>query len=69
MLFRSRLVETATGQVLWAGAFDQTQQDLSSNLFDFWMFWSEGPRWFTAAELAHLGVEKLIGEMDGEMEE
>lgn len=62
--FELEMVETATGKVLWASAFDQTQQDLSANLFDFWMFWRGGPRWFTSAELARLGVEKLIEQMD-----
>jgi PBP1b-binding outer membrane lipoprotein LpoB len=67
--FQLELVETATGNVLWSGAFDQTQQPLTSNLFDFWMFWSGGPHWFTAAELARLGVEKLVAEMDTILEE
>jgi len=67
--FQLELVETTTGHVLWSGAFDQTQQSLSSNLYDFWMFWREGPRWFTAAELAKLGVEKLVAEMDTILEE
>ena len=62
--FELEMVETTTGKVLWASAFDQTQQDLSANLFDFWMFWRGGPRWFTSAELARLGVEKLIEQMD-----
>jgi len=67
--FQLELVETTTGHVLWSGAFDQTQQSLSSNLYDFWMFWQEGPRWFTAAELARLGVQKLVEEMDSILEE
>lgn len=66
--FQLELVETSTGNVLWSGAFDQTQQELSTNLLDFWMFWQEGPRWFTAAELARLGVQKLVGEMDDILE-
>jgi hypothetical protein len=61
--FQLELVQSADGEVLWSGAFDQTQQPLSSNLFDFWMFWREGPRWFTAAELARLGVERLVEDM------
>jgi len=67
--FELELVETLTGKVLWSGSFEQTQQDLSSNLFDFWMFWRGGPRWFTAAELAGLGVQKLVEDMDAAMEE
>lgn len=62
--FELEVVETSTGKVLWTSAFDQTQRDLSSNLLDFWMFWRGGPRWFTSAELARLGVEKLVEQMD-----
>jgi hypothetical protein len=62
--FELELVHTSTGKVLWHGTFDQTQDALSFNLFDFWMFWEAGPRWFSAGELAGLGVQKLIGEMD-----
>jgi len=62
--FELELVQVSDGQVLWHGDFDRTQKDLSSNLYDFWMFWRAGPHWFTAAELARLGVEELIEELD-----
>lgn len=67
--FDLELVEVSTGHVLWRGSFDQTQRDLSSNLLDFWMFWQAGPHWFSAAELAHLGVEKLIEDLDEAVEQ
>jgi hypothetical protein len=54
---------------LWQGSFNQTQEPLSSNLFNWWMFWRAGPRWFTVRELAGLGVEKLIDDMKDEIEE
>jgi Peptidoglycan-synthase activator LpoB len=57
------LVDVASGEVLWQGSFDKTQEPLSSNLFNFWMFWSAGPHWFSARELAGLGVDKLLKEM------
>ncbi len=53
------LVSVAAGELVWKGAFEDTQESLSSNLFDWWMFWEAGPRWLTAAELAGLGVEQL----------
>jgi hypothetical protein len=57
------LVDVAEGKVLWEGRFSETQESLSSNLLKFWMVWREGPHWFTARELAGLGVEKLIDDM------
>lgn len=57
------LVDVASGEVLWEGSFAKTQEPLSSNLFNFWMFWRAGPHWFSARELAGLGVDKLLEEM------
>jgi len=57
------LVVVSSGEVVWEGRFDRTQQPLSSNFFDFWMFWRAGPHWFSARELAGLGVDKLLKEM------
>lgn len=61
--FELLLVSTATGKVLWQGSFDQQQEALSTNLFNWWQFWEGGPRWFTAAEFAHLGVERLLNQL------
>jgi hypothetical protein len=61
--FELSLVAVPTGEVVWTGSFDETQQPLTSNLFNWWMFWSAGPRWFSAGELAGLGVEKLFDDM------
>jgi len=58
--FRLALLSVATEKTVWQESFDQTQQALSSNLFDWWMFWRAGPHWFSAEELTHLGVEKLL---------
>jgi hypothetical protein len=63
------MVETATGKTLWRGQFDQTQRDLSSNLFTFWMFWEGGGRWMSAAELARIGIERLVGDMDAALQQ
>lgn len=57
------LVSADTGTVLWQGSFDQQQEALSTNLFNWWQFWEGGPRWFTAAEFAHLGVERLLNQL------
>ena len=61
--FELFLVSTATGTVLWRGTFDQQQEALSTNLFNWWQFWEGGPRWFTAAEFTHLGVERLLNQL------
>ena len=61
--FDLSVVRVADGETVWNGTFDKTQESLSSNLLDFWMFWSAGPHWFSARELAGLGVDKLMGEM------
>jgi hypothetical protein len=57
------LVDIESGKVLWEGSFNETQEPLSSNLLNWWMFWRAGPHWFTARELAGLGVEKLVDDM------
>ena len=62
--FELELVSTETGEVLWRGAFNETQKPLAYNLFNWWMFWQAGPRWFSAREFARLGAEKLIDDLD-----
>ena len=57
------LLRVADGSVLWQDSFDETQESLSANLLDFWMFWEGGPRWFTVRELTGLGVEKMLKQM------
>lgn len=61
---RLALVSTASGEVLWSGEFNETQQALSTNLLNFWQFWRAGPRWFTVAEFARLGVERLLEDLE-----
>lgn len=62
--FDLELVETATGNVLWRGSFDQTQRDLSANLLEFWTFWEGRGRFLSAPELARLGIQRLVADMD-----
>jgi hypothetical protein len=62
--FDMQLVSVASGKVLWTGRFDETQEPLASNLLDWWQFWEVGPRWMTAEELTHLGVERLLDDLD-----
>lgn len=53
----------ARDEVVWRGQFDETQEALSSNLLNAWMFWRAGPHWFSARELSRLGVESLLAEI------
>lgn len=62
--FDLALYVAANDEVVWKGSFDETQESLSSNLFNWWMFWKAGPYWFTARELAGLGVDKLLDDMN-----
>lgn len=61
---RLALVSSRTGEVLWQGEFNETQQALSTNLLNFWQFWRAGPRWFTVAEYSRLGVERLLEDLE-----
>jgi hypothetical protein len=65
---RLQLLSVKSGVILWTGSFDQEQQPLSSNLFNWWQFWKGGPKWFSAPEFTHLAVERLLGDLKGRME-
>jgi hypothetical protein len=67
--FELQLLATRSGELVWRGNFDETQQPLTSNLFKFWMFWEGGPRWLTARELTRVGVERLFEDMAETAEE
>ncbi len=58
--FTLQLISVPSGRLLWSGTFDQAQQSLSTNLFNWWQFWQGGPRWFTAAEFAGIGATRLL---------
>ncbi len=61
--FTLQLLSVASGKIVWTGSFDETQQPLSSNLLNWWQFWRGGPRWFTAEEFTHLGVERVLEDL------
>lgn len=62
--FSIGLLSPVTGEVVWEGSFDETQESLASNFFDWWMFWDRGPRWLSASELSGLGVDRLLRECE-----
>lgn len=65
--FELGIVSVASGEQIWNGEFEETQEALATNFLDFWMFWSTGPRWLTANELAGLGVERLWPQIDSQL--
>jgi hypothetical protein len=57
--FSVSLLETATGEIVWSGAFDKTQQSLAENLLEAPAFFKHGAKWLTAEELARSGAETV----------
>lgn len=66
--FTLQLISVTSGKILWTGTFDQAQEALSTNLFNWWQFWRGGPRWFTAEEFTRLAVERLLDELAAKFE-
>lgn len=58
--FSMHLIDTASGRVLCAAAFDETQQSLTDNLFSFAKVIARGFRWMTAEDLAREGLKKKL---------
>jgi hypothetical protein len=54
------LVRVNDGRVLWESHFKETQQTLTSNLFDFGKFLKRKGRWITAEEMAASGLEEIL---------
>ena len=63
-----QLISVKSAAILWSGSFDEEQQPLSSNLLNWWQFWSGGPKWFSAPEFTHIAVERLLGDLAKRME-
>jgi len=61
---RLGLLSAATGELLWESEFNETQQALTTNLFNYWQFFRAGPRWFTVSEYARLGVERMLEDLE-----
>jgi TolB-like protein len=61
--FVLELWDVKTGDVLWSGRFDETQQALSENLLGLGQVASRGVKWLTAEELAREGVKKAVDQL------
>lgn len=61
--FEVRIVAAPAGNVLWVGAFDQTQVALSENVLKAPQYPGGGTRWLTAAEFARWGAGLVVNQM------
>jgi hypothetical protein len=58
--FEVRILSAPAGNVLWVGAFDQTQVALSENVLKAPQYPGGGTRWLTAEELARWGASQIV---------
>jgi hypothetical protein len=58
--FDYKLLEAGSGRTLCSGVFDETQQALSENIFDFARFTKRGLKWITGEALAREGLEQRL---------
>ncbi len=58
--FAIYLFDVASGRILWAGSFNETQRSLFENVLDTWAFFKKGAKWLSADELARYGVREVF---------
>lgn len=61
--FDLNMVSTRSGELIWEGHFDETQQSLSENLLLIGKFIKRGGAWVTAGQMAADGLDDLIPKM------
>jgi len=61
--FEVRIVSAPAGDLLWVGAFDQTQVALADNLLKAPQYPGGGTRWLTAEEFARWGAGLVVGQV------
>jgi len=61
--FDLHLIRVADGRVQWSGRFDETQQPLSSNLYNIKKFINRGGKWVTSREMASGGLKSLLNDL------
>jgi hypothetical protein len=62
--FSLDVVEVKTGQTIWQGRYEHTQQPLSADLADFGGFLQRRARWVTAAELSGQAMRDVVGALE-----
>lgn len=60
VLFDLDLVRTSDGRVVWRGNFNETQQNLFSNVLKLGQFLERNGTWLSAKDLAHYGMKDLL---------
>ena len=65
--FSLQLIDVKTGDTVWSGAYDKTQQSLSENLLEAPAFFKTGAKWLTAQELACWGAESVVEKLKSSM--
>jgi hypothetical protein len=65
MSFDLHLFRLRDEKMVWLGKFDETQKPLSENLFKIGSFIRRKGSWLTAAELASVGMDEMLGKLPG----
>ena len=60
--FDYKLIQAETGQVICSGVFNETQQPLLADMFQFFKKAQRGIKWLSAEELARDGLQQKIGD-------
>jgi hypothetical protein len=58
--FELKLIDTATGQILWMSSFSETQVSLMSNLLSFKTAMNRGFKWVTVEDLVDNGAQEKL---------
>jgi hypothetical protein len=66
--FTLRLLSMSSGEVVWEDTFDETQETVGSAVVAWMLFWEDPPHWMTAAELTHVGVDRMIDSLSRRLE-
>jgi hypothetical protein len=61
--FDVHLLQLRDQKRVWDGKFDETQSPLSDNLFKIGSFIRRKGSWLTAAELASVGMDEMLGKL------
>ena len=63
--FDVHLFRVRDERMVWLGKFDETQKPLSENLLKIGSFIRRKGSWLTAAELASVGMDEMLGKLPG----
>lgn len=62
VVFDYKLIHAETGQILCSGIFNETQQPLLADIFQFFKKAKRGVKWLSAEELARDGIKQKISD-------